>query len=248
MSNGLISMIVPTTSQRVDLVGGRTLNSIGAPTSEIISSSQVLRTNGSSSGAFVPIRRRTLNAFSLIAIQQAVSPATDTRSLSLGNSASDQPLLMLNTGAVTASRIRLFIRNDAGLSDVVDSTLIAPYDGNIHVIGLSYAFGVGCFAYSDGIRETQTLPGTRSGFTVDQFAIGLLKRTGNGSWWSGRTWLACAFDRLLTDDIHVRIAADPWGMLLMPKRIWTAESPPVDSSFNPAWVRQKNAIIGSGVR
>lgn len=224
---GIIGLTTPYLG--VEVVNGTAFTRVGTPTRDAVDAGVHglgLRTNGSSSGLYARIPRRSLTGFTLFSLQQAVSPATDAVSVSLGDSASDQSMARMNTGSATASRMRLFCRTSTGSSEVVDGTSISPFDGSVHAIAMTYQQGVGGFAYSDGERETNTLPGSSTGaFAFDQFAVGVLRRTGNSAFWSGRTWLAAAFDRQLPIEVLEEIRATPWRLFREKRiQIWVSES------------------------
>lgn len=213
----LAALYIPGFGQ--ELVSGATWIVEGTPTIEYFGGLRALKT-ATNRALRVVLPKQTTNEFTLIGYTQAVSPGTDERPAGFGNSATNNTLMNHNCGSTDARAFRLFTRNDAGASQIVDGASLTAYDGNPRTIAYTYG-PAGGFVWVDGVVDANSLPsaGAVTGFTVNQYCVGANRRVTTGNYWSGLTGWQAGFLKQLPFEDHERIRLDPWGMLLEARRI-----------------------------
>jgi len=131
------------------------------------------------------------------------SPTDDDRVLCLGSSSSNTPLFSLGTGSATlnnASKLRVYVRNDAGIASARYSSFDV-FDNTWHHVVYTETSGQGTL-YVDGVRDPANFDdrfgvrGTRSldhgTYTLDKCALGNVLRPA-----------PCCFYQGILDDVHV---------------------------------------------
>lgn len=211
---GMLAGAIPHV--RRDFVTGAAYTQEGTYAISISSAGIGLATNGSSSDIWLAIPPVVLTRFTLFGLFRSNSAAADTRALALGSSTDVNPILQIGTGATTASKVRVFARDNTTGGTASNESSTVAFDGTLHSIAITYD-GANVNCYIDGKFDSSSA-GAGLSFTVDRFCIGALRRATTASFWSGTTFLSAAWSRALSAAEINSLTITPWQLFKAPDR------------------------------
>ena len=220
LARGLIAGSIP--HLRTDIVSGKPYTQEGAYATTTATAGIGLVTNGTNSDIFIAIPQVVLKTFCLFGVFKSNGNTTDARVLGFGSSLNTIPIVSIGSGFGSATKVRVFVRDDDGGGAGADSTG-TPFDGTLHAVALDYD-GANLRCYIDGKLDT-TVANSNLTFTVDRFCIGALYRSSAAVWWAGSTYIGAGWNRSLSSAEHAQLAANPYQLVKSPQRVIPASTP-----------------------
>lgn len=210
-----------------ELVTGRALTAVSGPTLQVGQRGITGRTNGSSSYWTVDIPSRNLAAFTVMAlVRGSGSQALDSRAFTVASSSSDQPLILVNVGTATNTKMRTFWRDTSGnfAATLPDTTADAFTTSAFKMVALRVPVTSGAnqgrsTVFIDGVEDVSSSSFTPAGLTVNRVGIGCLSRASASNFYNGDVALGLCWDRALTNEEIAEIAGNPW-QIFEPRRIF----------------------------
>jgi len=258
ITRGLICAI--SAGSALEHVTGKPLSLSGAVRAPFRAGMGVL-SNGASSYGYVDLPNKVCSEISLFVLTSPTALALNREVFGLASMSAFNPIVRINTGNTTSSKIRFWLRGDNGstLNSANDSTNTAFVVDSLSALGISAKGNSGAVnAYINGVVDPHSTTTIADQWTINRASFGALSfQGGTMDFYAGHSTLGLAWSRILTAAEHKSIAANPWQVFRRRRSFLAAVATvqvarPVADLSNTGWVPSSGSdlhpMIGETVR
>ena len=253
ITRGLICAI--SAGSALEHVTGKPLSLSGAVRAPFRAGMGV-RSNGASSYGYVDLPNKVCSEISLFVLTSPTALALNGEVFGLASMSSSNPIVRINTGNTTSSKIRFWLRGDNGstLNSTGDSTNTAFAVGSLSAIGISAKGNNGAVnVYINGVVDPNSTTTIANQWTINRASFGALSFQGGAAdFYAGYSAIGLAWRRILTAAEHKSIAANPWQVfrrrrLTIGSVVTVQYARPTSDVTTGAWVSSLGGSLAAAI-